>query len=281
MKSLTDREQAEVAVIAAAVVRKFGDADEWSVIRVPNSEHYGHLHLGKRCFGRVVGSDGIIGSKGEKGDVGPEGPAGATGEQGPAGPQGEMGPAGPAAASGPIGPEGPVGPAGPIGPQGPAGADGATGATGATGLQGPAGAKGDTGPQGPKGDTGATGPAGANGLQGPQGLKGDTGATGPQGPAGPSPATYATRVTTVAATGLATWTFPTPFPADVIPVISATAQQESGVIAEVQIASVSNTQCTVLVTRTAAITVALLGLTILQIAAAASTVVHVTATMPS
>lgn len=107
----------------------------------------------------------------------------------------------------------------------------------------------------------------------PKGDKGD------QGNPGVSAMTRAARVNTSTA-GVATWVYSTPFPAGVIPVISATAQQAAGVIAEVQITAVSNTECSILVTRTAAITVALLGLTILQIAGAASTTVHITATAP-
>lgn len=167
------------------------------------------------------------------------------------------------------------------GPMGPAGATGPTGATGGVGPQGPPGVKGD------KGDTGSTGPAGpASTIPGPPGPTGATGATGaastvpgPQGPPG-TPAVSRASIVTTSTAGVATWVYSTPFPAGVTPVISATAQQAAGVIAEVQITAVSNTQCSILVTRTAAITVALLGLTILQIAGAASTQVHLSATAP-
>lgn len=164
-----------MALIAAAVTRKIGDTDEWTVIREPNSDHYGHLHLGKRCFGRVVGSDGMMGSRGErgeKGEAGPEGP------QGSIGPQGEMGPAGPAAASGPIGPKGDTGDTGPMGPQGEVGPRGEKGEAGDAGPQGVRGETGLQGIQGLKGDKGDTG------SQGAQGIQGNTGAAGPMGPAG-------------------------------------------------------------------------------------------------
>lgn len=193
------------------------------------------------------------------GDRAKSGGAGPAGPMGPQGEPGEQGPTGPAGATGATGATGPAGPAGPEGPAGPAGA---------TGPAGSAGATGDVGPQGPIGNTGATGP------QGPQGN------VGPQGPAGADAVSRAAIITTNTS-GVATWTYSTPFAAGVTPVISATAQQAAGVIAEVQITAVSNTSCSILVTRTAAITVALLGLTILQIAGAASTNVHLTASEPS
>lgn len=201
---------------------------------------------------RFTGDRARTGGSGPAGPEGPMGPQGEQGEQGEQGPQGDAGPAGATGATGATGPAGPEGPAGPAG---------TTGATGATGAAGP------TGPQGPICNTGATGP------QGPQGN------VGPQGPAGADAVSRAAIITTNTS-GVATWTYSTPFAAGVTPVISATAQQAAGVIAEVQITAVSNTSCSILVTRTAAITVALLGLTILQIAGAAATTVHVTASEP-
>lgn len=185
------------------------------------------------------------------------------------------------------------------------GEPGPTGATGPVGpastVPGPVGATGDTGPAGSAASitvgTTTTGAAGTNAsvvnagttsaavlnFTIPRGATGATGAAstvpGPQGPPGPPAVSRAAIVTTNTA-GVATWVYATPFPAGVTPIISATAQQAAGVIAEVQITAVSNTQCSILVTRTAAITVALLGLTILQIAGAASTQVHLSATAP-
>lgn len=200
-----------------------------------------------------MGPAGPQGEKGDTGDVGPTGATGATGPQGPQGVPGDVGPIGPA------GPKGDTGDTGAPGPQGPSGAAGAAGAAG------PAGGIGPIGPQGPKGDTGDAGP---QGIQGPQGIPGTN-------------AVSRAVIATTNTAGVYTWIYSTPFPSGVVPVISATAQQAAGVIAEVQLTAVSNTQCSVLVTRTAAITVALLGLTILQIAGAASTTVHLTATAPA
>lgn len=107
----------------------------------------------------------------------------------------------------------------------------------------------------------------------PKGDKGDPGSPGVN-------AVSRAAIVTTSTAGAATWTYSTPFPTGVTPVISATAQQAAGVIAEVQVTAVSNTSCSILVTRTSAITVSLLGLTILQIAGAASTQVHVTAIAP-
>ena len=170
------------------------------------------------------------------------------------------------------------------------GPKGDKGDKGDTGAQGPQGIEGPEGPQGPKGDTGATGATGATGP------KGDTGATGPQGPKGDkgdpgnngapgAPAvTRAARVTTNAA-GTYTWTYPTAFPSGVVPVISAIAEGPNpagGVEVHVQLVGTpTNTQCTIQVMRTSAITVSLLGLTILQVATSVATNVHLFAVEPT
>lgn len=71
-----------------------------------------------------------------------------------------------------------------------------------------------------------------------------------------------------AADGTIVWTYSTPFPAGVVPRISAVAEVPAGTtdVVNVQvIGTPTNTQCTLLVNRTNRTAVSLLGLTILSV----------------
>lgn len=151
------------------------------------------------------------------------------------------------------------------GPPGPAGSTGATGSSGATGATGSPGA------------TGATGSTGATGGVGPTGATGSTGAAGPAG--SPGTVKQGVRAQTLA-TGLYTWTYPAPYAGGVVPIIEATPEGSASVIVNAQIEGApTNTQCTIRVTRTAAVTV--LGISVLGLSASAATFVHITAQAPT
>ena len=122
------------------------------------------------------------------------------------------------------------------------------------------------------------------GPKGDKGDKGDTGNPGSPGAPGASAVTRAARVTTNAS-GTYTWTYPTAFASGVVPVISALPEGPNpvnGVEVNIQLVGTpTNTQCTIQVMRTSAITVSLLGLTILQVATSVATNVHLFAVEPT
>lgn len=119
------------------------------------------------------------------------------------------------------------------------------------------------------------------GPQGERGEKGDTGATGPEGPPGENAKLRQCIRATTNASGLYTWTFPTPFASGVMPVVTATVESSDASYFAVRIHSLSNTGVTVQVNLTNASVVALLGLTILSVpAAVGARIVHITAEAP-
>lgn len=165
-------------------------------------------------------------------------------------------------------------------PQGAAGANGAPGANGANGAPGAKGDKGDTG-------TGATVAVGTvtTGAPGSSASVTNVGTSTaavlniaiPRGNTGASPTYYATRATT-SASGSYTWTYPAALPS--IPAISVAVQSATADIFDVKIVSASTTACTVQLGRTQAVTVALLGLTILSVpASVGAQTVHITASV--
>lgn len=91
-------------------------------------------------------------------------------------------------------------------------------------------------------------------------------------------------IVTTAADGTYTWTYPVPFGAGVVPIISGTAVTAAGVsdLVNVQIEGTpTNTQAKIRVTRAGVTVAALLGLTILSIPASpGATVVHLLALEP-
>lgn len=139
------------------------------------------------------------------------------------GPKGETGAAG--AASTVAGPAGPAGAAGAkgdtgqstVGLVGPAGRDGKDGATGAASIV--------PGPAGPAGQS-ITGPAGAVGAAGRDGIL-----------------SIQRALLTTAADGSVVWTYPAPFAAGVVPVISAICAA-GGVPHVVQVEAVTNQRAT-------------------------------------
>lgn len=157
---------------------------------------------------------------------------------------------------------------------------GATGSTGAKGDAGATGAKGDTG-------TGATVAIGTvtTGAAGSSATVTNVGTSSaavlnitiPRGNTGASPSYYAARVTTNAS-GSYTWTYPAAMPS--IPAISATVQSATTDIFDVKVTAVSTTSCTIQLGRTQAVSVSLLGLTILSVpASVGAQVVHLTASV--
>lgn len=89
---------------------------------------------------------------------------------------------------------------------------------------------------------------------------------------------YRTRAQTNAA-GLLSWTFPTPYPDGVIPVVQVAVEDASaGANWGHQITSVSNTGMTVQLSKTTAVLV--LGISVLGIAANPQAYVHLTAIPP-
>lgn len=154
------------------------------------------------------------------------------------------------------------------------GIPGDRGPGGATGAQGPQGVKGDTGAAGP---VGATGPKGDTGATGPQGVKGDTGATGPAG--ANARQTHATRAQTDTA-GRYTWTFPTAFPAGVLPVIALTVQDASTGSFEHKITALSNTAVSVQIAKLNAVNALGAAVQLLGLDPNPQAFVHITATAP-
>jgi hypothetical protein len=245
------------------------------------------------------------------GPMGPQGPAGAQGEAGPPGKDGAPGKNGIDGKPGEPGKDGAPGKDGEHGANGRNGIDGLPGKDGAPGLPGPAGRDGAPGRDGIDGINGKDGAPGARGEQGIQGLPGKDGANGKDGAPGPrgeqgiqgiqgppgsaaNLATVATsgkysdltgepmavRITTDAA-GRYTWTFPTPFAAGVIPVVSADVQDNSGnnVMLGVKITAVSNTAVTIQVSRVTTVGVA--GISALTFDTNIATMVHLVAFAPT
>lgn len=149
--------------------------------------------------------------------------------------------------------------------------------------------RGDPGGKGDKGDTGTgatvaigtvtTGAAGSSASVTNIGTSSAAvlNITIPRGNTGASPSYYATRATTNAA-GQYTWTYPAALPS--IPAISATVQSATADIFDVKVTAVSTTSCTIQLGRTQAVTVALLGLTILSVpASVGAQTVHLTASV--
>lgn len=126
---------------------------------------------------------------------------------------------------------------------------------------------------------GLPGSNGSSGVNGPKGDKGDKGDQGDQGPPGTSAKLVQATTATTNASGLYTWTFPTPFAAT--PRVTSAVQSATADIFDVKIVSVSTTSCTVQIGRAQAAVVALLSLTILSVpASVGAQVVHIIAVAP-
>jgi hypothetical protein len=95
---------------------------------------------------------------------------------------------------------------------------------------------------------------------------------------GAAPVRFAIRATTDA-TGKFVWTFPTAFPAGVVPVLTVAVQDATTVVAQAEITAVSNTGATIQVTRMASISMG--GVMLLGIDTSSATVVHLTAMAPT
>ena len=117
-------------------------------------------------------------------------------------------------------------------------------------------------------------------IKGPKGDKGDKGDTGnPGSPGAPgTPAVVRAARATTNAAGAYTWTYPTPFAAGVVPVISVVAvgpnPAGTNVVNAQLVGQPTNTSCTIQVTRTSITVVSLLGLSILSVPASVATDIH-------
>lgn len=265
----------------------------------------------------LAGPMGPTGPTGQTGATGPQGPAGDTGATGSAGLVGPAGATGEAGAMGPPGPQGSAGAPGAVGATGPQGIKGDTGSRGLTGEAGPQGAIGPVGPAGPQGIQGATGLQGAAGPTGPkgdagaigaQGATGPQGAIGPQGPQGvqgPAGTPASTSLASAAANGLMaatdkakldtlpaiqrlrvqtnalgvyTWTFPVPYGAGVLPIISCDVEDDTAAVASLKITALSNTAVSVKVTKQTQVTV--VGIQVLALASSHQAFIHLVAFNP-
>lgn len=152
---------------------------------------------------------------------------------------------------------------------------------------------GPQGAQGPKGDTGDTGPSGIIAVNTPivnsgsstsANLSISAATTSAAGSMSAADKTKLDRIQAVRGTtngsGSYTWTFTTPYPSGVTPVVQTNIEDTSGgsVMYNPKITAISNTSVTVNVSRSQAVTI--LGISVLGVQAASATTIHLTAIAP-
>lgn len=125
--------------------------------------------------------------------------------------------------------------------------------------------------RGLQGNPGSPGKDGLPGKDGTNGIDGRNGVDGKDG--APGTIIQRTRVTTNAQ-GVATWTFPAPYPAGTLPVITALVQDTTADLISVKATALTNTSVTLRASKPA------LVLAVLNINAAASVTIHLQASPP-